>query len=107
MYSSFCIKFHLLSLGEKLFATCLDRSAASDEPQVLSRSVATGIEDEELELVLKTSFTLDSCGHCSDSNFSASFLFEVLSSVTDRVSEKAVGVDGICSHGLPSVGRSG
>ena len=68
--------------------------------------MATGIE-EELELVPKTGFTLDACGQGSNSNFFASFPSEVLSSVTDRVSDKAVEVDGICSHGLPSAGRNG
>ena len=31
--------------------------------------------------------------------------FEELSSATDRVSQRAAEVDGICSHGLPSAGR--
>ena len=46
----------------------------------------------------------DACGQSSTSNVSASFLFEVLSSATDRVSDRAVEVDGLCSHGLPSAG---
>ena len=45
--------------GEKLLSTCVGRSAASDEAQVLSCSMATGIAEEELELVLKTGFTLN------------------------------------------------
>ena len=87
MYSPFCFTMYLLSLGETLLSFCLGRSAASDEAQGLSGDMATGIE-EELELVPKTDFTLDACGHRPNSNFSASFLFEVRSSGTDRVSDK-------------------
>ena len=49
----------------------------------------------------------DASGQFLNSNFSASFLFEVLSPVTDRVSDKAVEVDGNCSHGLPAAARNG
>ena len=49
--------------------------------------------------------TFDACGQGSNSNFSALFPFEVPSSVTDRVSDKAVEVDGTCSHGLLSADR--
>ena len=53
-----------------IFSTCVGRSAASDEAQVLSGSMAIGIEEEEeKELVLKTGFTLDACGHCSETIF--------------------------------------
>ena len=94
---------YLLSLGEKLLSFCLARSATSDEAHGLSRGMATGVEDV-LELVPKTGSTCDACGHCSNFNVFASFLFEVLSSVTDRVSDKAVEIHGTCSHGLPSAG---
>ena len=40
----------------------------------------------------------DSCGQGSNSNFSAS--------ATDRVSDKVVDIDGLCSHGLSSAGRN-
>ena len=57
---------------------------------------------------MKESFqelNFDACGQGSNSNFSASFLFEVLLSTSDRVFDKAVEVDGICFHGLMSAGR--
>ena len=57
--------------------------------------------------ILNCNLNFDSCGQGSNSNFSSSFLFEVLSSASDRVSDKAVAVDGTCSHGLPSAGLNG
>ena len=42
----------------------------------------------------------DACGLSSNSDFSASFLFEVLSLPTNRVSDKAAEVDGTGSHGV-------
>ena len=42
----------------------------------------------------------------SNSNFFVSFLCEVLSSATDRVSDKAMQIDGIWLHELPSAGRN-
>ena len=45
---------------------------------------------------------LDACGQGSNSNFSGSFVVEVLSSALDRVSHWAVQIDGMCSNGLPS-----
>ena len=42
----------------------------------------------------------DACGQGSNSNLSASFLVQLHSSATVRVSDKAAEVDGICSHGL-------
>ena len=49
----------------------------------------------------------DACGQGSNSYVSASFLFEILSSVTNRGSDQAVEVDGTCLHGLPPAGRKG
>ena len=95
---------YLLSLGETLLSFCLGRSAANDEAPGLSGDKPLAF-DEELELVPKTDFTLDACGHWPTSNFSAAFLFEVLSWVTERVSDKATDVVGTCSDRLPSAGR--
>ena len=52
MYSPFSFMMHLLSLAEKLLSFCLGTSAARDDAERLSRSMATGFE-EVLELVPK------------------------------------------------------
>ena len=80
----------------------MERFVACGEAQVLSRNMAKKMS---WNWVSKRGFTLDACDHCSDSEFPASFHFEVFSLVTDRVSDKAVEVDGLCTHGLLSARR--
>ena len=60
--------------------------------------VAPGVTSQQKETFHELNF--DACGQGSNSNFSAPFLFEILSSVLDG----ALDVYGICSHGLPSAG---
>ena len=60
-----------------------------------------GCVDPDITSLRKETFQelkFDSCGQGSNSNFSAS--------ATDRVSDKVVDIDGLCSHGLSSAGRN-
>ena len=60
-----------------------------------------GCVDPDITSLRKDTFQelkFDSCGQGSNSNFSAS--------ATDRVSDKVVDIDGLCSHGLSSAGRN-
>ena len=83
-----------------------DAKAISADRSLIKRGRADPV-DIPLRTETFQELNFDACGSLSNSNCSASLVVEALSSVTDRMSDSAVEVDGTCSHGLRSADHNG
>ena len=93
-------------LSKKSDSAARDAKSISADHSLINRGRADPVVSP-LQTETFHELNFDACGQRSNSSFSASFVVEALSSVTDRVSDTAVEVDGICSHGLCSAGHNG